>query len=356
MELFVPAKIKAHSLTGRITFRLLDDSFRAVRRNRGAAGIDRVSIKMFEANLFENLCSVMADLKDGSFEPKPLRRHYLDKGNGKLRPLGIPAVRDRVAQEVLRRLLTPIFEPLFHDASYGFRPGRNCHMALTQVLKHHEAGYQVVVDADIHGFFDNLLHRIIMQAVAAQVADGNILNLIEKFLRAGVMENGVFKPTTVGTPQGGVISPLLANIVLNHLDWQLQERGYRFVRYADDFVMGFEKAADARRMLVDLKDRLAKFGLALHEDKTRLIEFGRLPALRRQQRGERRLETFAFLGFTHYCGWTRDGRFIVKHKTQSKRLTRKLTALRQEAWRHMHAPMAEQQRWYASILRGHYGY
>src|SRR5207248_324681 len=128
------------------------------------------------------------------------------------------------------------------------------------------------------------------------------------------------------------------------------------VRYADDFVMGFEKAADARRMLVDLKDRLAKFGLALHEDKTRLIEFGRLPALRRQQRGERRLETFAFLGFTHYCRWTRDGRFIVKHKTQSKRLTRKLTALRQEASRHMHAPMAEQQRWYACIVRGHYGY
>lgn len=120
--------------------------------------------------------------------------------------------------------------------------------------------------------------------------------------------------------------------------------------------MGFEKAADARRMLVDLKDRLAKFGLAPHEDKTRLIEFGRLPALQRQQRGERRPETFAFLGFTHYCGWTRDGRFIVKHKTQSKRLTRSLTALRQEAWRHMHAPMGEQQRWYASILCGHYGY
>ena len=273
MELFVPAKIKAHSLTGRITFRLLDDSFRAVRRNRGAAGIDRVSIKMFEANLFENLCSVMADLKDGSFEPKPLRRHYLDKGNGKLRPLGIPAVRDRVAQEVLRRLLTPIFEPLFHDASYGFRPGRNCHMALTQVLKHHEAGYQVVVDADIHGFFDNLLHRIIMQAVAAQVADGNILNLIEKFLRAGVMENGVFKPTTVGTPQGGVISPLLANIVLNHLDWQLQERGDRFVRYADDFVVLTQTKAQAEEALAFIAQTLEKLGLSLSPNKTRITTY-----------------------------------------------------------------------------------
>src|SRR5205807_6205362 len=160
MELFVPAKIKAHSLTGRITFRLLDDSFRAVRRNRGAAGIDRVSIKMFEANLFENLCSVMADLKDGSFEPKPLRRHYLDKGNGKLRPLGIPAVRDRIAQEVVRRLLNPIFEPLFHDASYGFRAGRNCHMALKAVLEAHAQGPKVVLDADIKGFFDNLPHPV----------------------------------------------------------------------------------------------------------------------------------------------------------------------------------------------------
>ena len=156
----------------------------------------------------------------------------------------------------------------------------------------------------------------------------------------------------------------LANIFLHYVldlwvhQWRRRHASGRvsIVRYADDFVMGFEKAADARGMLADLKDRLAKFGLALHEDKTRLIEFGRLPALRRQQRGERRPETFAFLGFTHYCGWTRDGRFIVKHKTQSKRLTRKLTALRQQAWRHMHAPMAEQKRWYASILRGHYAY
>jgi RNA-directed DNA polymerase len=162
----------------------------------------------------------------------------------------------------------------------------------------------------------------------------------------------------------GVISPLLANIFLHYVldlwvhQWRRRNARGRvsIVRYADDFVMGFESAADARRMLVDLKERLTKFGLLLHEDKTRLIEFGRLPAMARQQRGERRPGTFAFLGFTHYCGWTRDGRFIVKRKTQSKRLTRKLKELRQEAWRHMHAPLAEQHRWYASILRGHYGY
>jgi len=273
MELFVPAKIKVHSLTGRITFELVYESFRAVRANRGVAGIDRVSIEMFEANLFENLCSVMADLKDGSFEPKPLRRHYTDKGNGKLRPLGIPAVRDRVAQEVLRRLLSPIFERLFHDWSYGFRLGRNCHMALGQVLQKHEAGYHVVVDADIQGFFDNLVHAIIMQAVAAQVADGNILNLIEKFLRAGVMEHGVFKPTTVGTPQGGVISPLLANIVLNHLDWQLQERGYCFVRYADDFVVLTQTTAQAEEALAFIAQTLEQLGLKLSPDKTRITTF-----------------------------------------------------------------------------------
>jgi len=200
--------------------------------------------------------------------------------------------------------------------------------------------------------------------VAHRIADRRILRLIRQWLRAGILESNEWHETDRGTPQGAGISPLLANIFLHYVldlwvhQWRRRHASGRvsIVRYADDFVMGFEKAADARRMLVDLKDRLAKFGLALHEDKTRLIEFGRLPALRRQQRGERRLETFAFLGFTHYCRWTRDSRFIVKHKTQSKRLTRKLTALRQEAWRHMHAPMAEQQRWYASILRGHYGY
>jgi len=275
MELFIPAKIKAHSLTGRITYRVVYDSFRAVKRNRGAAGIDKVSINMFEANLVENLQSVMDALKDGSFEPKPLRRQFIDKGNGKLRPLGIPAVRDRVAQEALRRLLTPIFEPLFHEASYGFRPGRNCHMALERVLEEHGRGCQVVLDADIQGFFDNLPHQVIMQAVAAQVADGNILNLVEKFLRAGVMENGVFKPTTVGTPQGGVISPLLANIVLDHLDWQLHQRGYRFVRYADDFVVLTQTKAQAEEALAVVAHALGNLGLSLSPDKTRITSYGK---------------------------------------------------------------------------------
>jgi RNA-directed DNA polymerase len=232
-------KIKVHSLTGRITSRLMRQAFQAVKRNRGAAGVDKVSIQMFAANLEENLTALMQELKTGTFRPLPLRRVHIPKGPGttKLRPLGIPVVRDRVAQEVIRRLLAPIFEPQFHDNSYGFIPGRNCHQAVERVLELHRQGLRVVLDADIQGFFDNLSHRVIMEAVATEVADGNILRLVEQFLTAGVMEDGVFKPTTIGTPQGGVISPLLANIVLNRLDWQLHQAGYRFVRYADDFVV-----------------------------------------------------------------------------------------------------------------------
>lgn len=272
---FIANRQKVHSLTGRITPELMQAAFQAVKRNRGAAGIDKVSIGMFQANLADNLLSIMRDLKEGAFEPRPLRRHYIDKGNGKLRPLGIPAVRDRVAQEVLRRLLSPIFEPKFHDASHGFRPGRNCHRAVEQVIGYHEQGDQFVLDADIQGFFDNLQHRIIMEAVAAEVADGNILRLIEKFLRAGVMENGVFKPTTVGTPQGGVISPLLANIVLNHLDWHLHKQGLRFVRYADDFVVVAPSRTQAEEARVQVEYVLEQLGLCLSPDKTQITTYGK---------------------------------------------------------------------------------
>jgi group II intron reverse transcriptase/maturase len=275
MALFPIATIKKHSLTGRITLALLHNAFKAVKRNRGAAGIDKVSIKMFEANLLENLSALERELKNGSFQPLPLRRKLLDKGGGKLRPLGIPAVRDRVAQEVLRRLLHPIFEPLFHEASFGFRPGRNCHQALALAMKYHDEGLGVVLDADVVGCFDNLPHALIKEAVAAQVADGNILNLVEKFLRAGVMDNGVFKPTTVGTPQGGVASPLLANIVLNPLDWQLHQLGYRFVRYADDFVVLCRTQAQAEEAKTQVTRILAQLGLRLSPEKTRITTYGK---------------------------------------------------------------------------------
>ena len=266
-------KQKVHSLTGRITLRLLLDSFKSVKRNRGAAGIDKVSIKMFEANLVDNLRALCRDLKNGSFEPFPLRRAYVPKNEKELRPLGIPAVRDRVAQEALRRLLNPIFEPLFHDSSYGFRQGRNCHMAIRHALSLHHHGLRDIFDADIRAFFDNLPHPVIMKAVAAEVADGNILRLVQKFLRSGVMEHGVFKPTNIGTPQGGVISPLLANIVLNQLDWQLHERGYQFVRYADDFVVLCRSRAQAEGARHFVQQVLATLGLQLSVEKSRISTF-----------------------------------------------------------------------------------
>ena len=268
--------IKAHSLTGRITDGLMLDCFKAVKRNRGAAGIDKVSIHMFQANLADNLRALMRDLKTGSFEPRPLRRVFIPKNETEFRPLGIPAVRDRVAQEVVRRLLSPIFEPLFHPASFGFRPNRNCHMALEAALKLHDEGFSSVVDADVHGFFDNLSHKVIMQAVAERVADGNILRLVEKFLTSGVMDNGVFKPTTIGTPQGGVVSPLLANIVLNHLDWQLDGAGYQFVRYADDFIVLCQTPAQAKEALTFVQQVLeGRLGLQLSQEKTKISSYGK---------------------------------------------------------------------------------
>jgi RNA-directed DNA polymerase len=271
-------KIKVHSLTGRITSQLMRQAFQAVKRNRGAAGVDKVSIQLFAVNLEENLVALMRDLKAGTFQPLPLRRVLIPKGPGstKLRPLGIPVVRDRVAQEVIRRLLAPIFEPQFHENSYGFIPGRNCHQAIERVLKLHQEGYRVVLDADIQGFFDNLSHRVIMAAVASEVADGNVLNLVERFLTSGVMEDGVFKPTTIGTPQGGVVSPLLANVTLNRLDWQLHDAGYRFARYADDFVVLCQDPQQAQEALTLVKHVLEnELGLQLSPEKTKTTTYGK---------------------------------------------------------------------------------
>ena len=205
-------KIKAHSLIGRVTPELMFQAWRNVRRNRGAAGIDKESIEMFERNLEQNLQALMREIKLGIYQPIPLRRHHIPKGIGKqgLRPLGIPSVRCRIAQEVVRLLISPIFEKIFHQNSFGFRPGRNCHQAVSKVIELTQQGYTHVVDADIKGFFDNIPHHLIVKAMSSEIADGKVLTLIERFLKAGVMEEGILHPTTKGTPQGGVISPLLA--------------------------------------------------------------------------------------------------------------------------------------------------
>jgi len=301
------SKRKEHSLTGRITFERMLEAFLSVKRNRGAAGIDKVSVRLFDANRDDNLRALMRDLKQGSYEPFPLRRAYIHESPVKVRALGIPAVRDRVAQEVVRRLLNPIFERHFHPASYGFRQGHNCHQAVQHVLRLCRAGYDVVFDADITGFFDNLPQGVIMDAVAAHVADGNILRLVEKFLTSGVMEDGVFKPTTIGTPQGGVLSPLLANIVLNHLDWELDKAGYRFVRYADDFVVLGPTHARVKEARAFVTQVLRDLGLELNSKKTIETSFGR---------------GFTFLGFrlSSRAVTVRD-KSVEKFKTKVRDLT-----------------------------------
>jgi RNA-directed DNA polymerase len=289
-------RIKAHSLTGRINLHELEESFGCVRRNRGAAGIDRVSIQLFERQLLQNLAALERRLKGGTYQSLPLRRVHIPKGNtGETRPLGIPAVADRVAQEMVRYLLNPLFEGIFHGDSYGFRPRRGCHMAVRRVLELKRQGYQHVLDADIKGFFNNIPHHVIMNGVSELVADGNILYLVERFLKAGVMEDGVLTSTDLGTPQGGVISPLLANITLNSLDWALHNAGFRFVRYADDFVVLTKSQAKVREAHDLVLQHLASLGLTLSAEKTKMTTFR---------------QGFAFLGFD-IAAWS------VKMRTKS---------------------------------------
>ena len=268
---------KAHSLIGRIDMLLMLNAFKAVKRNRGAAGVDKVSVQMFAANLMDNLHALMRELKDGSFQPLPLRRVFIPKNREQteFRPLGIPVVKDRVAQEVLRRLLDPVFRPSFHPASFGFIQGRNAHMAINHAIDLHRQGFKAVVDADIKGFFDNLPHGIIMDAVRNRVADGKVLTLLERFLRCGVLEQGRLLATTKGTPQGGVISPLLANIVLDQLDWHLDHLGLRFVRYADDFVILCKSRSKAEEALTCASAALDRLGLALSPEKTKITTYGK---------------------------------------------------------------------------------
>lgn len=276
-------KLKVYSLTGRITEELMLKAFKAVKKNRGSAGIDKVSIKMYESNLSENLPSLMRELKQGTYMPTPLRRVYIPKGKGKTRPLGIPTVKCRVAQEVLRRLMNHTFESRFHNNSFGFRTGRNCHQAVERVLQYAEQGYKYVVDVDIKGFFDNIPHSLIMESIAARISDGNILILIERLLNSGVMEDGKLTPTTKGTPQGGVISPLLSNIALNHLDWFMEELNITFVRYADDFVILCKTRPEAEKALDLVQTFLKNMELEVSPEKTKICHFS---------------EGFDFLGFT----------------------------------------------------------
>jgi RNA-directed DNA polymerase len=289
-------KLKVYSLTGRITEELMLKAFKAVKKNRGAAGIDKVSISMYESNLSANLLSLMKELKSGTYQPTPLRRVYIPKGKGKTRPLGIPTIKCRVAQEVIRRLINPTFESRFHENSFGFRNGRNCHQAVERLFEYAKQGYRYVVDVDIKGFFDNIPHNLIMESISARISDGNILRTVNKFLTSGVMEEGVISDTIKGTPQGGVISPLLSNIVLNHLDWFLTRQNLNFVRYADDFVILCKTKLEADRALELTRTFLKEMELEDSPEKTKISHFSK---------------GFDFLGFT------------IKHKSVQMRIKSK---------------------------------
>jgi RNA-directed DNA polymerase len=339
---------------------------RAFRRQRRAAsaGVDGMTVEAYEAELEANLRDLCDRVHSGRYRPQPVRRTYIPKADGERRPLGVPTLEDKIVQGAVAEVLSAVYEVDFLGFSYGFRPHRNAHQAL-QALHTALMTRKVlwVLDADIRSFFDSVNHEWLLRMLSHRIADPRILRLIGQWLRAGIMESGEWKEALDGTPQGAGISPLLANVFLHYvLDlwvrrWRQRAQGcVSVVRYADDFVMGFESEEDARRMLANLRERLAKFGLSLHEDKTRLIMFGKFAAERRVRQGQRRPETFDFLGFTHYCARSRDGRFVVKRKTQRKRVIRKLKELRVEAKRRMHRPIAEQREWLSAVLRGHFAY
>jgi group II intron reverse transcriptase/maturase len=353
------------ALLHHVTVNLLRDSYFALKRD-AAPGVDGMTWKEYETDLDEKLADLHGRIHRGTYHAQPSKRAYIPKADGRQRPLGIAALEDKIVQQAVVMVLNQIYEEDFLGFSYGFRPGRSQHDALDALwvgIMRKKVNW--ILDADIRGFFDNLSHEWLVKFIEHRITDRRILRLIQKWLRAGVSEEGKWSKTEVGTPQGAVISPLLANIYLHYVFdlWVKHWRKHQatgdmiVVRYADDIVVGFEHRADAERFLQEWKDRLQKFGLELHPDKTRLIEFGRHAAENRKQRGERKPEVFDFLGFTHMCGKTRKtGRFIVQRKTIRKRLSAKLRELKEELRRRWHQPVAEVGRWLKSVVQGYFNY
>lgn len=336
------------------------------RQRRGASpGVDRVTVDEYEQNLEDNLQRLHERVHSGQYWPKPARRVYIPKADGGKRGLGLPALEDTIVQSAVAEVLNAIYEADFSGFSYGFRPGRSPHGALASLDKAlMTQRVNWVLDCDIHTFFDALDHAWLERMLEHRIADRRILRLIKRWLKAGILEGGEWTAVDTGSPQGSGISPLLANVFLHYSfdAWisQWRKRHARgqivVVRYADDGVIGAEYESDAQRLLDALRERLAKFGLALNEGKTRLIEFGRFAARARAKAGLRRPETFNFLGFTHYGGTTRSGKFIVKRKTQATRMASKLKELRGEMRKRWHVKVPEQYAWLSQVLRGHYGY
>jgi len=335
-------------------------------KKTAATGVDGVTWKDYGKGLEENLADLHRRIHTGAYRAQPSRRKYIPKANGQERPLGIAALEDKIVQRAVVAILTPIYEAEFLGFSYGFRPGRSQHDALDALaygIKVKKIGW--VLDADISRFFDTISHEWMIRFLEHRIGDKRIVRLIIKWLEAGILEDGVRNEAEEGTPQGAVISPLLANIYLHYVYdlWAKQWREKHckgdmiVVRFADDSVAGFQYKEDAERFLADLKERLAKFALTLHPEKTRLIEFGRFAAERRMRAGQRRPETFDFLGFTHICGQKvgKNG-FQLWRKTKRGSLKAKLGEVTEGLRRRMHASVKEQGKWLNSVLRGHYAY
>lgn len=353
------------NLMHHITVDLLRDSFAALQRN-AAPGVDGVTWRQYEIDLEERLSNLHERVHTGAYRAQPSRRVFIPKPDGRQRPLGIASLEDKLVQQAVVTVLNHIYEVDFLGFSYGFRPGRSQHDALDALwvgLVDKQVNW--VLDADIQGFFDAIDQGWLEKFLQHRIADRRLLRLIRKWLRSGVSADGQWSRTTVGTPQGAVASPLLANVFLHYVfdlwahQWRRRHaRGEMIVvRYADDFVVGFQHRHEAEQFLQDLRERFEKFGLSLHPEKTRLIEFGRHAAAERRRRGEGKPETFDFLGFTHYCGRTRrDGRFIVWRETIRKRLCAKLQAVKQSLLRRRHQPLPETGQWLAAVVRGFFNY
>ena len=335
-------------------------------KREAAAGVDGETWRHYGEQLEENLRDLADRVKRGAYRAKPVRRVYIPKADGRQRPLGVTTLEDKLLQRATAEVLNAIYETDFLGFSYGFRPGRSPHHALDAL----SAGIMTrkvdwVLDVDIRGFFDSIEHGWLVKFIEHRIADRRVVRLIQKWLNAGVLEDGKRIQVEEGTPQGGSASPLLANVYLHYV-FDLWVRAWRekrahgdmiVVRFADDIVLGFQHKSDAERFREELAQRLGKFGLELHPDKTRLVEFGRFAVVNRQRRGEGKPETFAFLGFTHICGKTRkSGQFTVLRQTIRKRLQAKLSEVKTELRRRMHEPIPEVGQWLSTVVGGHMRY
>src|SRR4030067_1357528 len=347
-----------------LTEEFLKECFRELKKGK-SPGIDGVTVGEYAKKLDENITDLVARLKTKQYKPQPVLRVYIQKSNGDKRPLGIPAVEDKIVQMAIKMILEAIFEQDFIDTSYGFRPNRSCHVALIeldQIIMN--APVNFVVDMDISKFFDTVDHKCLMEFLKQRIVDPSLLQLISRFLKSGIMEEGDYFETDQGTPQGGVLSPVLANVYLHYvLDmWFKTEvipqlNGYsQLIRYADDFIVCFEKEEEARVFGVALRHRMEKFGLTISEEKSKIIEFGRCECLRAKKKG-RKCGTFDFLGFTHFCDKTRRGKFKVGRKTSRKKFTQKMKDM--NVWLKSIRNRVELNEWWKLLrpkLLGHYRY